>query len=191
VRAGAGRRRAEGEEGRRWSAGMRRRRDRISAKSACVEVCAGSSGAAGLRAGWDGRADLHAGSSGTAGGMRQARGLVRETGQSCGAAELRGDGAELRIRARVGQACRGMDTRGGALWARRGVGWGLEMWGWGRSLGLGETEEKRTTPAGGESGGRHPGAARGGGAGPRLHGRERSVTSMVYPNRVKGKLALR
>jgi hypothetical protein len=48
---------------------------------------------------------------------------------------------------------------------------------------------KRTTPAGGESGGRHLGAARGGGAGPRLHGRERSVTSMVYPKRVKGKLA--
>src|SRR5258708_29767331 len=48
---------------------------------------------------------------------------------------------------------------------------------------------KRTTPAGGESGGRHLGAARGGGAGPRLHGRERSVTSMVYPKRSEGKLA--
>jgi hypothetical protein len=62
----------------------------------------------------------------------------------------------------------------------------------GRPLGRGSRlirQEKRTTPAGGESGGRHPGAARGGGAGPRLHGRERSVTSMVYPNRPKGKLA--
>ena len=48
---------------------------------------------------------------------------------------------------------------------------------------------KETTPAGGESGGRHLGAARGGGAGPRQHGRERSVTSMVYPKRAEGKLA--
>lgn len=53
----------------------------------------------------------------------------------------------------------------------------------------GKTPGKRTTPAGGESGGRHLGAARGGGAGPRQHGRERSVTSMVYPKRAEGKLA--
>jgi len=49
--------------------------------------------------------------------------------------------------------------------------------------------EKRTTPAGGESGGRHLDATRGGGAGSRLHGRERSVTSMVYPMAAEGKLA--
>jgi len=52
-----------------------------------------------------------------------------------------------------------------------------------------EIPGKETTPAGGESGGRHLSATRGGGAGPRQHGRERSVTSMVYPMRPEGKLA--